>query len=116
LPELAGKFDGMAVRVPTPCVSLVDLVAKLRRNVTIEKIANLFIGASRGEMKGILAVESLPLVSSDFIGNKHSAIVDLEEIMVLKGDMVKVIAWYDNEWGYSERLVDLAVYLGKFLK
>jgi glyceraldehyde 3-phosphate dehydrogenase len=110
IPALEGKFNGMAVRVPSPCVSLVDLVAKLKQNVTLEKVNSLFIGASQGSLKGILAVEKEPLVSSDFRGNQYSSIVDLSQTMVV-GDLVKVIAWYDNEWGYSERLIDLAIYM-----
>ncbi len=112
LPSLKGKFNGMAIRVPSPCVSLVDLVVKLKQNVTLEKINSLFIGASRGELKGILAVEAEPLVSSDFRKNEYSSIVDLGQTMVI-GDLVKIISWYDNEWGYSERLIDLAVYMAK---
>ncbi|MBU2025831.1 type I glyceraldehyde-3-phosphate dehydrogenase, partial [Patescibacteria group bacterium] len=101
LPELEGKFDGMAVRVPSPCVSLVDLVVKLRKSATLERINNLFINASRTSLKGILAVEKAPLVSTDYVGSVYSAIVDMEQTMVTGGDLVKVIAWYDNEWGYS---------------
>jgi len=112
LPELEGRFNGMAVRVPTPVVSASDLVAKLRTQVSAEKINNSFIAASNGSMKGILAVTNKELVSVDFRKNPHSSIVDLSLTMVIGGDLVKVFAWYDNEWGYSERLVDLAVYTG----
>ena len=110
LPELEGRFHGMAVRVPSPVVSASDLVAKLRQKVSVEKVNNAFIGASRGSMKGIMGVTDEELVSSDFRQNPHSSIIDLTLTMVMGGDLVKVFAWYDNEWGYSERLVDLAVY------
>jgi glyceraldehyde 3-phosphate dehydrogenase len=113
LPELHGRFDGMAFRVPTPCVSVVDLVTRFRKPVTVEKINNCLIGASRSGLKGILAVEKRPLASSDFIGNAYSAIVDLEQTRVMGSDLAKVIAWYDNEWAYSCRLVELAGYISK---
>ena len=110
IPSLEGKFDGMAIRVPSPCVSMIDLVVKLRQNVTLEKVNGLLVGVAKSRLRGILAVESEPLVSSDFIQNKHSSIVDLNQTMVI-GDLVKIISWYDNEWGYSERLIDLASYM-----
>jgi len=110
IPSLEGKFDGMAIRVPSPCVSMIDLVVKLRQNVTLEKVNGLLVGAAKSRLRGILAVESEPLVSSDFIQNKYSSIVDLNQTMVI-GDLVKIISWYDNEWGYSERLIDLASYI-----
>jgi len=112
LPELEGRFHGMAVRVPSPVVSASDLVAKLRTQVSAEKVNNAFILASTTFMKGILGVTNEELVSTDFKKNSHSSIVDLSLTMVLGGDLVKVFAWYDNEWGYSERLVDLAIYTG----
>lgn len=112
LPELEGRFTGMSVRVPTPVVSASDLTAKLRTQVTAEKINNAFIAASKGALKGILDVTTEELVSIDFRKNPHSSIVDLNLTMVMGGDLVKVYAWYDNEWGYSERLIDLAVYTG----
>lgn len=115
LPELEGKFHGMAIRVPSPVVSASDLVAKLGRKVTAEKVNNAFIGASKTSMKGILGVTQEELVSTDFKKNPHSSIVDLNLTMVIGGDLVKVFAWYDNEWGYSERLVDLANYAGNKL-
>jgi len=116
LPELEGRFHGMAVRVPSPVVSASDLVAKLRTKVSAEKINNAFISASTASMKGILGVTKEELVSTDFRKNPHSSIVDLSLTMVLGGDLVKVFAWYDNEWGYSERLVDLAEFAGSKLE
>lgn len=116
IPELSGKFDGLAVRVPTPCVSLVDLVALLRKNTTPKELNQLFTKASEGELKGILAVTQEPLVSTDFVRDPHSAIVDLEMTQVVQGNLVKVLAWYDNEWGYSLRLVEMAEYVGKKIK
>ncbi|MBD3300425.1 MAG: type I glyceraldehyde-3-phosphate dehydrogenase [Candidatus Moranbacteria bacterium] len=113
LPELEGKFDGMAMRVPTPCVSVVDLVVKLARSVTIEEINNGLTEASKNKMEGILQVESKPLVSSDYLKNPHSSIVDLNQTNLIQGDLAKIIAWYDNEWGYSERMIDLAEYVSK---
>lgn len=116
LPELEGRFNGMAVRVPTPVVSASDLVVKLRTQVSAEKVNNAFISASTGKMKGILGVSTEELVSTDFKKNPHSSIVDLALTMVMGGDLVKVFAWYDNEWGYSERLVDLTIYAGSKIK
>ena len=116
LPELAGRFNGMAVRVPSPVVSASDLVAKLRQSVSVEKVNNAFISASRNEMKGILAVTQEELVSTDFRQNPYSSIVDLGLTMVVGTDLVKVLAWYDNEWGYSQRLIDLALYTGQKIK
>ncbi|MCX6783938.1 MAG: type I glyceraldehyde-3-phosphate dehydrogenase [candidate division WWE3 bacterium] len=105
MPELAGKIDGLAFRVPVITTSVVDLTVVLNKNVTVEQINEAFTRASQGIMKGILGVESTPLVSSDYIGDPRSAIVDLPLTKVIGGNMVKVIAWYDNEWGYSNRLV-----------
>ncbi len=113
LPELAGKLKGMAMRVPTPNVSVVDLVAELDTAVTVEDVNSALKEAADTVMKGILQYTDLPLVSIDFNGNPHSAIVDGLSTMVLEDNMVKVIAWYDNEWGYSMRVVDLAAYIGK---
>jgi len=113
LPELAGKLNGFAVRVPTPVVSLVDLVAELEKEVTAEEVNDALREAAAGPMKGILAVCEEELVSVDYVQNPHSSIVDAPLTMVVGDRMVKVIAWYDNEWGYSERLVDLAVYVAK---
>lgn len=111
LPQLTGKIHGMSLRVPTPNVSLVDLVVDLKREVTVEEINHAFIEASNGYLKGILGITMEPLVSIDFNTNDHSAIVDGLSTMVLGKNKVKVLAWYDNEWGYSSRVVDLAVFV-----
>ncbi|PLR77771.1 type I glyceraldehyde-3-phosphate dehydrogenase [Bacillus sp. V3-13] len=108
LPQLKGKLHGMALRVPTPNVSLVDLVVDLKREVTVDEINDAFITASNGSLKGILDVTEEPLVSIDFNTNAHSAIIDGLSTMVIGANKVKVLAWYDNEWGYSCRVVDLA--------
>jgi glyceraldehyde 3-phosphate dehydrogenase len=113
LPELKGKLNGMAIRVPTPNVSIVDLVAELGKNTTSEEINAALKKASEGPMKGVLQYSEDPLVSSDLNGNHHSSIVDASLTMVLDGKMAKVLAWYDNEWGYSSRLRDLILYLMK---
>ncbi|GAB6935160.1 type I glyceraldehyde-3-phosphate dehydrogenase [Calditerricola yamamurae] len=113
LPELAGKLNGMAFRVPTPNVSVVDLVAELERPVTVEEVNAALKRAAEGELKGILAYTEEPLVSRDFNGNPHSSIVDALSTMVIEDSLVKVVAWYDNEWGYSNRVVDLAAYIAR---
>jgi glyceraldehyde 3-phosphate dehydrogenase len=113
LPELKGKLDGMAIRVPTPNVSVVDLVAELSRDATAEDINKAFKKAAEGSLKGILQYSEDPLVSSDLNGNPHSARVDATITKVIEGKMAKVIAWYDNEWGYSSRIRDLILYLTK---
>jgi glyceraldehyde 3-phosphate dehydrogenase len=107
LPELKGRLDGIAMRVPTANVSVVDLVAQLSKKTTAAEINNAFRKAAAGSLKGILAVEDAPLVSIDFRGNSHSSIVDSAYTKVMEGDFVKVMSWYDNEWGYSSRCVDL---------
>jgi glyceraldehyde 3-phosphate dehydrogenase len=107
LPELAGKLDGMAIRVPTPNVSVVDVVYTVDRDTTVEEVTQALRDAAGGPMKGILAVSDEPLVSVDYNGDAHSSTVDAALIRVIDGRMVKVIAWYDNEWGYSSRVVDL---------
>ncbi len=112
IPDLDGKINGLAVRVPTPTVSLVDLVARVKENVTVDMLNETFSSYAEKELKGILAVESKPLVSVDFKGNNHSAIVDAPSTMILGEKMVKVLAWYDNEWGYISRVLDLAAYVG----
>jgi glyceraldehyde 3-phosphate dehydrogenase len=111
LPELKGKLHGMALRVPTPNVSLVDLVVDLEKDVTIDEINDAFIEASFGEMKGIIGFTTEPLVSVDFNTNSNSAIIDGLSTMVIGANKVKVLAWYDNEWGYSSRVVDLVKYV-----
>ncbi|HKZ56488.1 MAG TPA: type I glyceraldehyde-3-phosphate dehydrogenase [Thermodesulfovibrionales bacterium] len=113
LPDLKGKLNGLAIRVPTPNVSVVDLVAEVSKEVTVEEVNGALKKAAEGPMKGILQYSEEPLVSIDLNGNNHSAIVDSKLTMVLEGRMVKVLAWYDNEWGYSSRLRDLMLYLIK---
>ncbi|OAT80276.1 type I glyceraldehyde-3-phosphate dehydrogenase [Desulfotomaculum copahuensis] len=111
LPELQGKLHGMAMRVPTPNVSVVDLVAELARPVSREEINGVLKEAAQGELKGILDYCEAPLVSRDFNGNPHSSIIDALSTMVIDGIMAKVISWYDNEWGYSNRVVDTINYV-----
>ena len=111
LPELKGKFDGISVRVPTPNVSLVDVVMELEKPATKDEINNALRQAAGAELKGILAVEDAPLVSSDFKGNSHSSIVDSDYTKVIGDNLVKILAWYDNEWGYSCRVRDLIKFL-----
>ncbi|MDD4873483.1 MAG: type I glyceraldehyde-3-phosphate dehydrogenase [Dehalococcoidales bacterium] len=113
LPELKGKLHGMALRVPTPTVSIVDLVADLEKEATAEEINNAFKAASEGKLKGILGYCQDPLVSSDFKGSPLSSIIDAPNTMVIGGNMVKVMSWYDNEWGYCCRLADLAAFVAK---
>ncbi len=113
MPELKGKIDGFSVRVPTPNVSLVDFVAVLGKTATAEEVNAAFQAAAAGPLQGILGVTDEPLVSCDFMGDRRSGIVDLLSTKVIGGNLVKVIAWYDNEWGYSCRLVDLAKYIVK---
>ncbi|MBA3468273.1 MAG: type I glyceraldehyde-3-phosphate dehydrogenase [Herpetosiphonaceae bacterium] len=115
IPELKGKFDGFAVRVPTPTVSMVDFVVELGRDASVEEINNAFIEAAEGAMDGILAVTDEPLVSSDFIGTQYSSVVDSSLTMVMAGNMAKVVAWYDNEWGYATRIADLTHYVAEGL-
>ncbi|MBA2873775.1 glyceraldehyde-3-phosphate dehydrogenase [Thermaerobacillus caldiproteolyticus] len=107
LPHLKGKLHGMALRVPTPNVSLVDLVVDVKKEVTVEEVNEVFIRAANGSLKGILDFTTEPLVSIDFNTNPHSAIIDGLSTMVMEGRKIKVLAWYDNEWGYSCRVVDL---------
>jgi len=107
LPEIKGKLDGIAMRVPTPNVSVVDLAAVVNRKTTGEEVNAAFKEAANGPLKGILEVVEAPLVSIDFKGNPHSSLVDAPYSKVMDGDFVKVLAWYDNEWGYSNRCVDL---------
>ena len=108
LPELKGKLDGIALRVPTPNVSVVDLVAQVEKKTIAEEVNEALKAASGGELKGILGYTDLPLVSSDFRATDVSSTVDGQLTLSLGGDMIKVVAWYDNEWGYSQRVVDLA--------
>lgn len=111
LPELKGKFDGISVRVPTPNVSLVDVVIELEKPATKDEVNGALKAAAAAELKGILAVEDAPLVSSDFKGNPNSSIVDSEYTKVIGDNLVKILAWYDNEWGYSNRVKDLIKFL-----
>ena len=113
IPELKGKVEGISIRVPTPNVSLVEFVFSSNKNLTIEKINDSFIQASKSNLKNILDVNNKPLVSSDFNHNHHSAIVDLSLTKVVENKMAKVSAWYDNEWGFASRMCDLANYFGK---
>ena len=113
LPELKGKLDGIAMRVPTPNVSVVDLVAEVDKSTTAEEVNEAFAAAEAGRLNGILHVSTAPLVSIDFRGDPHSSIIDASYTKVMGGDFVKVLSWYDNEWGYSSRCVDLAKLLGK---
>jgi len=114
LPAMAGKLDGMAIRVPTPNVSLVDLTARLERPATVQAVNDAFRAAAAGALKGILAVADEPLVSCDYNGDLHSATVDAP-LTTATGDLVKVMAWYDNEMGYSQRLFDLAKFVAEKL-
>jgi glyceraldehyde 3-phosphate dehydrogenase len=113
LPELKGKLDGYSMRVPTPDVSVVDFVAVLKKEATSEQINGALKTAAEGPLKGILAYTEEPVVSSDMLHNPNSSIVDAELTKVLGGNLVKVVAWYDNEWGYSNRVVDLITFLAK---
>lgn len=111
LPELKGKFDGISVRVPTPNVSLVDVVMELEKETTTEEVNAALKAAANGELKGILAFETAPLVSTDFRKNSNSSIVDADYTKVIGGNLVKVLSWYDNEWGYSCRVRDLIKFI-----
>ncbi|HSB33969.1 MAG TPA: type I glyceraldehyde-3-phosphate dehydrogenase [Nitrospirota bacterium] len=113
LPELKGKLDGMSLRVPTPDVSVVDVVFEVSKKTTKEEVNAALKSAAEGKLKGILQYEETPLVSIDFKGNPHSSIVDAALTGVMEGTMVKVVSWYDNEWGYSNRLRDLAILVAK---
>ena len=114
IPALKGKFDGLSIRVPTPVVSLADITAVLKKDTTIEELQEIFKNAAKEPFyEGILGVSEEPLVSIDYRGNSHSSIVDLPLINVVDKNLVKVVAWYDNEWGYSNRLVELAADFGK---
>ena len=115
LPELKGKLDGIAIRVPTANVSVVDLTAEIEKPATAAAINDAFRAAATGALRGILDVTDEQLVSVDFNGNPHSSIVDLQSTAVIDGTMVKVLAWYDNEWGYSNRVKDLIRYMSKSL-
>ncbi|ABW18516.1 type I glyceraldehyde-3-phosphate dehydrogenase [Alkaliphilus oremlandii] len=111
LPQLKGKLSGLAMRVPTPTVSVVDLVLELEKSTDKEEINRIFEAAAKGSLKGILDYSDLPLVSIDYKQDPHSSIVDGLSTMTMEGNMIKVVAWYDNEWGYSTRVVDLVSYI-----
>ena len=113
LPELAGKLDGTALRVPTANVSLVDLTFAAKKRTTEQRINNAIVRAANGKLKGILAVNDVPLVSTDFNHNPASSIFDLTQTQVVDGRFVRILSWYDNEWGFANRMADVAVLLGK---
>ncbi len=115
IPELKGKLTGLSLRVPTTTVSITDFVAELEKTVTREELNETLVKASKGNFKGILDVSFEPLVSVDYKGNSFSSIIDGLSTMVVEGNLVKILAWYDNEWGYCSRLVDLCEYIGKSL-
>ena len=115
IPEVEGKLDGMALRVPTPDVSVVDLVAELETDTTEEAVNEAFRRAASGSLAGILDLSDEPLVSVDYTGNPHSSIVDGPSTKIIDGRLLKVLSWYDNEWGYSQRVVDLASFIGERL-
>lgn len=115
LPELNGKLDGVAIRVPTPNVSVVDLTFESSKATTVEEVNNAIIAAADGPLKGILGYTDLPLVSSDFNHDPHSSIFHLDQTKVLDGNMVRILTWYDNEWGFSNRMSDTAVAIGKLI-
>lgn len=115
LPELNGKLDGVAIRVPTPNVSVVDLTFEASRATTVEEVNAAIIAAADGPLKGILGYTDLPLVSSDFNHDPHSSIFHLDQTKVLDGNMVRILTWYDNEWGFSNRMADTAVAMGKLI-
>lgn len=117
LPGLVGKFDGISMRVPTPVVSISDVTALISRDTTVEEINNTFREAAEDPFyQGILAVSDEPLVSRDYIGNSHSGVVDLALTRVVDGNLIKICVWYDNEWGYSNRLVELVADIGRALR
>jgi glyceraldehyde 3-phosphate dehydrogenase len=113
IPDLAGRFDGYSLRVPTPTVSVVDFTAELRTKTTTDELRKLLKDAARKQLKGIMGCEEAGLVSMDFKGDDRSSVVDIEFTQVLRENMAKVVAWYDNEWGYSCRVADLAQYMGE---
>lgn len=116
LPEMSDKLHGMALRVPTPNVSLIDLVVNVTRETSVQEVNQILRAAAADSMKGIISYTDEPLVSTDFNGNEHSSIIDGLSTMVMKEKQIKVLAWYDNEWGYSCRIVDLTKYIGKTLQ
>ena len=115
LPELNGKLDGVAIRVPTPNVSVVDLTFEAARTTTVAEINEAIIEASNGALKGILGYTSVPNVSIDFNHDPHSSTFALDQTKVMDGTMVRILTWYDNEWGFSNRMADTAVAMGKLI-
>lgn len=115
IPELEGKLDGYAIRVPIPTVSIVDCVLEVEKTASVEELNSLFKAAADGPMKGIFGYSEEPLVSMDYKGDPRSSILDADLTKVIAGNMVKFVSWYDNEWGYSSRTVDLAVKIAKSL-
>jgi len=115
LPELKGKLDGTAIRVPTPNVSAVDLVFTAKRQTTVEEINNAIRAAADGPLKGVLAYTDQPNVSIDFNHDPHSSTFHLDQTKVMDGTFVRILSWYDNEWGFSNRMADTAVAMGKLL-
>ncbi|MCG9967252.1 type I glyceraldehyde-3-phosphate dehydrogenase [Pelotomaculum terephthalicicum JT] len=113
IPELAGKLNGLSMRVPTPNVSTVVLAAEITRTATAAEINETLKSAAAGKLKGILAYSGLPLVSHDYNGNPHSATIDALSTLVIDGSMINIVAWYDNEWGYSNRIIDLIAHIGE---
>ena len=114
IPALSGKFDGLSVRVPTPVGSLCDVVYVTKKKTTIEAVNKVLTQAAKSSRyRGIVTVTNDPVVSADIVGNPASAIVDLELTNVIGGNLLKVVSWYDNEWGYSNRMADLCVYISK---
>jgi glyceraldehyde 3-phosphate dehydrogenase len=115
LPQLEGKMDGLAIRVPVPVGSIIDFVVETEKPVTTESVNDAFRKASETEgLKGVLGITDEELVSADLVGSSYSALVDAQSTMVLGQNTVKVLAWYDNEWGFSRRVVDLAIYMSRF--
>jgi glyceraldehyde 3-phosphate dehydrogenase len=115
IPEVKGKIDGISIRVPTPDVSLVELTVEVERGTSIADVNAAFKAAADGALKGILAYEEAELVSTDYIGNPHSCIIDAKSTNVIDGTLVKASGWYDNEWGYASRCVDLLQFIGRSL-
>jgi glyceraldehyde 3-phosphate dehydrogenase len=115
LPELKGKLDGVAIRVPTPNVSVVDLVFEAMRDTTVAEVNDAIRAAANGSLKGILGFTDQPNVSSDFNHDPHSSVFHMDQTKVMEGTMVRILSWYDNEWGFSNRMADTAVAMGKLI-
>jgi len=115
LPQLTGKLDGKAIRVPTPNVSVVDLSVNLQKNVSAEEVNTAFIDAANGELKGVMQVIEDKVVSIDLNHDPHSSSVSLDQTVVMEGKLLRVLSWYDNEWGFSNRMIDTALAMGKFI-